>query len=182
MTAALRGPLKPATVQGPLGVAVAMMMMMTTACDLPRDPEDTLEHVRDGVMRVGLVDDPPWAGRDAQGEPRGVEVELTLALAEAMGAEIRWNHGGETRLMAALKRYELDLVIGGVDLDSPYRERVAFTRPYYRADEQAHVLALPPGENRWIMAVDAFLAPQQASIPERLVRARAATAVEEARP
>jgi hypothetical protein len=152
---------------------------LLAACGLPRDPEGTLDHVRGGVLRVGMVEDPPWASRDAQGQPRGVEVELTTALAETVDAEIRWNHGGETRLMAALERFELDLVIGGLDLDSAYAERVGFTAPYYGGDGHEHVLAVPPGENAWLMTVDRLLREQATTIPARLVRARVAEAMHE---
>jgi hypothetical protein len=130
-----------------------------------------------------MVDDPPWASRDAHGQPRGIEVELTTALAQAMGAEIRWNRGGETRLMAALERFELDLVIGGIDSESAYKEKVGFTHAYYSGDGHEHVLAAPPGENAWLMTVDRFLREHTTDIPARLVRAEVAEAMlEEAAP
>lgn len=155
---------------------------LLAACGLPRDPEGTLEHLHGGVLRVGLVDDPPWAGRDARGQPRGIEVEITEALANQLGAEIRWNYGGETRLMAELGRFELDLVIGGLNLDSPYSDEVGFTRPYYVGDDQQHVLAGPPGENAWIMTLERSLQEQRAELPARIFRARVVQASEGAAP
>jgi polar amino acid transport system substrate-binding protein len=149
-----------------------------TACDLPRDPEGTLERVRGGVLRVGAIDEAPWvvhdAHRDAHGQPRGVEVALVEALADRLGAEVRWDHGGETRLLAALERFELDLVIGGLDADSPYADEVGFTRPYYEADGHAHVLAAPPGENAWLMTIEGFLRGQQLALPGLIAREAAA--------
>ena len=133
-------------------------------------------------MRVGLVDAPPWAGRDPAGQPRGVEVELAQAIARQLGAELRWDYGGETRLMAALGRFELDLVIGGLDLDSPYSDLVGFTRPYFVGDDHPHVLAAPPGENAWIMTLEDFLHAHRAELPARIFRARLALASEAALP
>jgi polar amino acid transport system substrate-binding protein len=153
-------------------------LLATAACGLPRDPEGTLERVRGGVLRIGVVDDPPWVDRDADGRPRGVEVALARALADRLGAEPSWDFGGETRLMAALERFELDLVIGGVDADSPYRDEVGFTRPYYEGDGRPHVFAAPPGENAWLMTVEGFLREQQLALPALIAREAAAQVVD----
>lgn len=149
--------------------ALLLALLATSSCGLPRDPEGTLERVRGGVLRVGAVADPPWVGRDTD-HLRGVEVALARALAADLGAELRWNHGGETRLMAALQNFELDLVIGGITEDSPYADEVGFTRPYY----QGHVLAGPPGENAWLMTLEAFLRAHELEVDELLVREQAA--------
>ncbi len=157
--------------RGPRVVWPALLAAISlSTCGLPKDPESTGEHVRDGVLRVGLVDEPPWAAQGPDGAPRGVEVELVRALAQDLHAELRWNYGGETRLMAELQRFELDLVIGGIVEDSPYSEEVGFTRPYYRGDGRDHVLAAPPGENNWVMTLEQFLRTQEASVPARLAR------------
>jgi hypothetical protein len=53
---------------------------------------------------------------------------------------------------------ELDLVIAGLKDDVPWRTEVAFSRPYFIAKvgdrTLRHVVALPPGENAWLMRVD----------------------------
>lgn len=128
------------------------------ACDWPRDPEGTLDHVRGGALRVGVIHQPPWVIADPDGgPPRGREVELTVELARRLGAEPRWQVGGETRLMQALKKFELDLVIGGLTSESPYRDEVGFTRPYRSDADGEHVFAAPPGENGWISTLERFL-------------------------
>lgn len=145
---------------------LGLLGALLAACQLPRDPEDTLERVRGGVLRVGAVHEPPWVRMPhPQGPPEGVEVALVEALAASLGAELRWSFGGEGRLMTALERFELDLVIGGIDEDSPYQDKVGFTRPYYREDGVDHVLAAPPGENAWIMHLEAFLRDQEPELP-----------------
>lgn len=132
------------------------------ACGLPRDPEDTLSRVRGGTLRVGVVDAPPWAMHEPGRPPRGREVEAAERLAHDLGATIEWVPGGETRLMHALQTYELDLVIGGLIKDSPYQGEVGFTRAYLTCAHE-HVFAGPPGENRWLMTVEAFLAREPAT-------------------
>lgn len=135
-----------------------LVMPVITACDWPRDPEGTLNNVRGGVLRVGVIHQPPWVLLDpAGGPPRGPEVQRTLAIAQSLGAELRWQPGGETHLMRALKKFELDLVIGGLTTDSPYGHEVGFTRPYHRDRDGEHVFAAPPGENGWISTLEGLL-------------------------
>ncbi|MFN2525114.1 MAG: transporter substrate-binding domain-containing protein [Actinomycetota bacterium] len=99
------------------------------SCDVPRDPETTLERVRGDTIRVGIVVNEPWTKFD--GSPAGVEADLVEEFARGLDAEITWVEGSEHELMAALKGFELDLVIGGLTADSPWSAEVAFTRPYY---------------------------------------------------
>lgn len=133
-----------------------LALFVVVGC-LPRDPDGTLERVRGGVLRVGVVAAAPWVIGDPDGPPRGSEVDAVRGLAASLGAEVVWVPGGETAHMRALQARRLDLVIGGLVADSPYREEVGFTRPYADCDG-ARVVAGPPGENRWLMTVEAFLA------------------------
>jgi hypothetical protein len=58
----------------------------------------------------------------------------------------------------------LDLVIGGLCQDSPWKEHVAFSLPYVRETEGggcARVFAMPPGENRWAVYIDSWLATRE---------------------
>lgn len=131
-----------------------------TACDMPRDPEGTLSDVRGGVMRVGVIDQQPWATYDAD-EARGVEAELVKRFADELDAEIDWVPGGESTLLPRLKRFELDLVIGGFVTTSPWASHVGTTIPHATTYEhnitQKHVFATPPGENGWTHRLDRFL-------------------------
>ena len=110
---------------------------------LPRDPEGTLQRVRGGRLRVGLVEHPPWVVRTS-GEPAGAEVELVRQFAEQIGATPEWFWGGEQQHMEALKRFELDLVIGGLTNDTPWSKEVGLTSPYFEDRIVVGVPALMP--------------------------------------
>jgi polar amino acid transport system substrate-binding protein len=110
-------------------------------CDLPRDPEATLARVQNGTIRVGLTEHEPWARFDGE-EPAGVEVELVRRLAKELGAEIKWIPGNESELMQAAEAFELDLVIGGITDETPWKKRVGLTRPYLETETR---IALPAG-------------------------------------
>ncbi len=122
-------------------------------------------------MQVGLLPSAPWVA--GQGEPpEGVEVDLVRGLANALKAKIVWVGVDEADVLEALERHELDLVVGGLTADNPWKAHVAFTRPYYEEDvviaapEGAAVtdpegapVAVPPG------SVDAALVEEQGGTP-----------------
>lgn len=116
-----------------IGAILMFAALTLTSCGeplgLPLDPRGTLERVRGGTMRVGVVENDVWA-RMTNGHAAGVEPALVRRLAEQLNSEVRWIKGPEHDLMEALERYQLDLVVGGLTHDSPWRGRVAMTFPY----------------------------------------------------
>ena len=110
-----------------LGLAI---LCGATGCNLPRDSSGTLDRVRHGTMRVGVVTNPPWVSDSAAPTP-GVEQQLVQELAAREGARIAWVRRPEAELLLALHKRELDLVIGGLTSSVPWQKQVAFTKPYY---------------------------------------------------
>jgi polar amino acid transport system substrate-binding protein len=106
------------------------VLLACAGCGLPRDSAGTLDRVRGGVMRVGVVVDTPWT-TDSNGEVGGIEGAMVRTLARDLNARVNWLRGTEGNLLSALENRELDLVIGGLSVASPWQQRVAFTRPYY---------------------------------------------------
>jgi polar amino acid transport system substrate-binding protein len=123
-------------------VLVLLVTAAATGCGLPRDPEGTLERVRGGTMRVGVVVHEPFT-RVVDGTPSGTEVELVQEFAGTLGAQVEWTPGTEAELMEALGKRELDLVIGGISAKTPYGSHVALSRPYLRA---RLTVGAPPGQ------------------------------------
>src|SRR5690606_7366466 len=98
-------------------VGVALVVLL--GCDMPRDPEGTLNRVRGGVLRVGISHNPPWTevppGTEmADEEPGGLEPQLLKQLAAALSAEIQWTKDTEGDLIEALGRGDLDVVVCGM--------------------------------------------------------------------
>lgn len=104
---------------------------IATACGIPQDPEDTLARIQGGVVRVGVVNNPPWASLTSSDEAAGVEPQLVRALAAELDARVEWVPGAESELLAALEHHSLDLVIGGLPASSPWKPKLGFSRPYY---------------------------------------------------
>lgn len=150
----------------------AVVLMLLSSCDLPRDPEETLQRVRGGTMRVGLTANPPWTTYEGE-QPGGIEATLVRQFAETLNANVEWTNGSEAQLMERLHQGHLDLVIGGLDDKSPWTTHAGFTRPYITFADKRHVMAVPHGENRWLLELDKFLQGGRAEI-RRLVESQAA--------
>ena len=144
---------------------LAPIAIVLCACGLPRDPKGTLEHVEHGTLRVGASARDGWVRVDDDGEVGGCEAELVRSLADELGAEIEWTTDGESRLFEQLLEHRLDLVIGGITDDTRWHKEVGLSRPFAHEGEAAHVLAVPPGENAWLMAIDRFLVAHEPHAP-----------------
>jgi polar amino acid transport system substrate-binding protein len=107
-----------------------VLFVALLACNIPRDTDDTLERVRGGTIRVGMVVDTPWV-TDSSGGAGGIEGSIVAQLAKELGATIAWVHQPGDQLLAALHEGELDLVVGGLTAAMPWKTEVAFTKPYY---------------------------------------------------
>ncbi|WP_367128652.1 substrate-binding periplasmic protein [Saccharothrix sp. HUAS TT1] len=109
-----------------------LVAVLVAGCGLPHDVDGTLDGVRGGVLRVGVTENRPWTvlGGEADDAVSGAEPELVRRLAERLGARVQWRRGSEAALMAAIEQRELDLVVGGLESNSPWIEHASLTRPY----------------------------------------------------
>jgi polar amino acid transport system substrate-binding protein len=139
------------------------LLLLGVGCGLPRDPESTTEKVHHATLRVGVT--PAGSLVDlSKGQPSGTEVELVKGLAQVCEAHIEWVTGSQDDLFEDLENYHLNALIGGLKKDNPWKKSVKLTRPY----DGTHVIALPPGENRWILCVESYLDNDRATLAEML--------------
>lgn len=157
-------------------IPVIAILLVAAACDIPRDPRNTLAEAVNDTLHVGVTEARPWVIRTG-GEPTGVEPALVRAFARAIDAELEWDWGPAAEHMEALSRFELDVAIGGFTRDTPWRSHVGLTAPYHTTRttgpvprNEHHVMAVPPGENRLLMALENAL---HGSDVEALLRAAA---------
>ncbi len=108
----------------------AVAVTALSGCQVPQDPDGTLDIVRDGTMRVGVTQSDPWVDLADPADPKGVEPELLRQFAAGLNAEIEWIEGSEEELMGALKEGQLDVVLGGLTMKSPWIKEASLTRPY----------------------------------------------------
>jgi polar amino acid transport system substrate-binding protein len=123
---------------------VAAAAALLAGCQIPQDPDGTLDRVEGGTMRVGVTDSDPWVIVEGQEPSGGLEVELVRRFARDLDSRIVWVDGSEEELVNALKEGSLDLVIAGFTKKSRWKKDVAFTRPYV---ETKTVVGLPEGRS-----------------------------------
>jgi hypothetical protein len=113
-----------------------------TSCDLPKDPDGSTERIlASRMLRAGASENPPWI-RFTGAEVEGIEADLIRSFAERLGARVEWVRNGETPLLEALSRRELDVVAGGMTSRSPWASRVGTTQTYLKAKK---IVAMPAG-------------------------------------
>ena len=136
-----------------------LLLFAVSSCGIPHDPEGTSERIASShELRVGVSDNPPWTSA-ASAVPKGIEPDLVREFAARQGARVLWTRGSETPLIQSLKRHELDLVIGGFDMKTNWAATAGVTQPFTKdADGKKHVFLAAPGENRFILTLDRFLA------------------------
>jgi polar amino acid transport system substrate-binding protein len=117
------------------------LLLVSVSCDLRRGGDGTLARIRGGTMRVGVVEALPWT-TVTPGGAGGIEGALIAETARELRARIAWVRAPESKLLRALELGELDVVIGGLTDENPWKWRVAFTKPIYT---DTIVVGGPPG-------------------------------------
>lgn len=129
-----------------------LSFFILTACNIPRDPEDSFEQAQELELRVGVIDNLPFSTY-TNDEAEGKEVEIVKNFAEKYNLKISFIPGNESDLIKKLEEYELHIVIGGFDKKTIWKSRVGMTSAY----DEEHLLLIPKGENKLVMKLDSYL-------------------------
>ena len=131
----------------------ALATLGACGLDVPRDIDGTLERVRaTRVIRVGLIQGPA-------AEHHRPSISAFLARLRARtGAAPRVTWGAAEPLLAALEDDQLDLVIGEIAQDSPWKTDVTVVEPLAERSVGQRRLGISPiarnGENAWIVLIE----------------------------
>ncbi len=110
---------------------ILLTALISSACQFPNDANDTLNNVKDGVLKVGVTENPPWVIRTDSGA-EGVEAEIILVFADSLNAKVEWHWGTETELLQALSQHQVHVVMGGLTQQSPKTKGIVHTEPYFK--------------------------------------------------
>lgn len=129
------------------------IMLLAGCSDYPRDIEGTLDRVAArGTIAVGII-----AGADDAADRPKIDAYLAR-VARAAKAQPRLTTGAAEPLLLRLESGDLDLVIGEISSDTPWKTDVAVIEPITTRPQGDAELALSPiarnGENRWIMLLE----------------------------
>jgi hypothetical protein len=126
-----------------------LMGSILAGCDLPRDPEKTLETVQGQDLRVGVL---------KFGENADKDRPIVERLARSLGAKLVYVEGDAHALFEDLKRGHLHLVIGGVPESTPFAKELGLSKPvgplHGAREDEDRVIAVRSGENAFLLQVN----------------------------
>ena len=132
--------------------------LILSGCDLPRDPEETLEAVEGRELRVGVLKYSENAEKDRP---------IAERLATSLGSKLVYVEGDAHALFEDLKRGHLHLVIGGVPESTPFEKELGLSKPvgplHGAHEEEDRVLAVRPGENAFLLRVNQAIEESRAT-------------------
>jgi membrane-bound lytic murein transglycosylase MltF len=105
---------------------------------------------------VGYSESRPWVTKSGN-TPGGTEAELVRQFAQTLHARIEWHNDTEQNLFERLEKNEIHLVIAGLTDETPWKDKIGMTRPYREVGKKKHVMAVAPGENAFLVALETFL-------------------------
>jgi membrane-bound lytic murein transglycosylase MltF len=135
------------------GLSVLFLLpLLVHSCQFPHDPEKSWEKAKTNSLRVGIVDNPPYA-EYKNGHPTGKEITLLTNFASQNNLTVEYFHGSESDLIKKLTDYQLDVLVGGFDKKTVWEQKASPTITY----DEKHVLLIPNGENRLLYHLEQFI-------------------------
>jgi polar amino acid transport system substrate-binding protein len=107
---------------------------------LPANESGLEETDTTSVYIVGIDGDyAPYSYIDRDGNPAGFDVESIEWIADEMGFQVKIQPVEWNRIIPALLEKEIDMIYSGMSITDERRELVAFTRPYWTANQSIAV-------------------------------------------
>lgn len=108
----------------------------TEEADETEAPETTdLGLIEDGTLRVGSdINFAPFEFIE-DGQEKGFDVDLMNEIAERLGLEVEYVNTGFDNIFTQLAGGEFDAVISAVTITEERKQTIAFSRPYFQANQ-----------------------------------------------
>jgi len=129
-----------------------LSIFFVSACGIPKDPGETFAQAKSKHLKVGIVDNPPYAVIE-DGKYTGIEVTLINELALKNNLKIEFIEGSESNLIKKLEHREIDIFIGGFGKKSVWTEKAGSTTEY----DGEHIILIPKGENRLLFELESVI-------------------------
>lgn len=139
-----------------LYLSFGLFCTILASCHIPYDIRNTLNEATGDTLRVGISANPPWTILDKGQQPAGLEVKLIQTFAKKIDARIKWVKGTESNLLPQLEKAKLHILIAGLTTASPLVKHTG-KAVYLKNKKANHVIAIPAGENAFLMRLQQFL-------------------------
>lgn len=91
------------------------------------------------TLRVGISPESPPLAFNTSGKHQGIEPDLARAMAADLGKEVTFVDMSWDRLIDALLKEEVDIIMSGITITPARQMRINFSNPYMRAGQTALV-------------------------------------------
>ena len=124
-----------------LSVGIALFAGQARSSTLATSPSfllsPTLQHIQSSKTLRACVDPefPPEVYTDKSGKPAGFDVDLTMALAEALGVKVKWVPSSFDGLIAGIQSGKCDYALSGITPRGKRALAVSFAKPTLAAAE-----------------------------------------------
>ncbi|MFN0264243.1 hypothetical protein ACKTEK_10240 [Tepidamorphus sp. 3E244] len=136
-------------------LVILPFLLALGACDMPRDPEGTLDKVRGKELIVGVMN---VSGLDDR------ETAAIERVAQRLEAEAVLQPGEPHKLVADLNTGHVHLLAGGIPKNTPFKSETGLTAPVsstvIEGERVETVFAVRKGENGFLAAVERALRSQ----------------------
>lgn len=138
-------------------LTIIVCLAMVVGCDLPRDPENTLNRVRGDILKIGTT--------SATGLSDARERAVLNAFAEKVGAEIRLHHEELHALVKQIERGEIHLIAGRLPKNTPFSKHLGLSAPVSKLRRKNKIVdtvfGVRPGENAFLYELDKTIRQRQ---------------------
>lgn len=115
-------------------VFLVLALALALGCGAKQQPQGGgLSRIVDsGELRIGMSgEQPPLTMKSRTGELLGLDVALGRVLAQSMGVKANFVQMPFAKLLDALEKHEVDLVMSGMTITPERTARAAFIGPYF---------------------------------------------------
>jgi polar amino acid transport system substrate-binding protein len=113
-------------------VFVSVLLLSSLMVVTGASAGSTMERiVKKGELVVGTSGtQPPMSATNKKGELMGMDVDMSKAIADAMGVKLKFAQMPFAELLPALEAGKIDMILSGMTITSERNTKVAFVGPY----------------------------------------------------
>jgi len=114
-------------------VSVALLSVLSLMFAMAASAGPALDRImKKGELVVGTSGaQPPMTATTKKGEIIGLDADISRAMAEAMGVQIKFVSMPFAKLLPALEAGQVDMILSGMTITPKRNQKVAFVGPYY---------------------------------------------------
>lgn len=146
------------------GILAVCIAALTATSAMPARGETALERVQDqGVVRIGIADEPPYGFFDDDGQLTGEAPTIAREILDRIDPDLRVEGVSMDfgKLIDGLEAREIDMIAAGMFITPARCERVAFTDPTYVVGE---AFAVRKGNPRELTDYEAIARDPEAKV------------------